>query len=226
MRLALIADIHANLPALEAVLAQMPPVDHLICVGDFVGYYNEPNKVCERLRALSPIAVRGNHDAYVIGALEPDPSKRAAYRTDWTKEQLSPDNMTYLRALPTEQRLAFEGKSIMVRHASPWDEETYLYPDSPRLSEIELEEGAVLVLGHTHRPMVHRAGKGLIVNPGSVGQPRDWNPLASFAILDVPSLQVEIRRVAYDVSGLQRQLRGAHWDAGAVSILSRSKQAH
>lgn len=226
MRLGLIADIHANLPALEAVLAAMPKVDHVVCAGDFVGYYNEPNKVCERLQALSPIAVRGNHDAYVIGALKPDPSKSLAYRTDWTREQLSPANRAYLEGLPTEQRLDFADKRIVVRHASPWDEETYLYPDSSRLSEISLDENVVLVLGHTHRPMVHRAGKGLIVNPGSVGQPRDWNPQAAFAILDLPSFHVEIRRVTYDVFGLQKELCSRSWDTGAVDILSRSKQVN
>ena len=85
MLIGLISDIHANLAALEAVLKDMPRTDLLLCCGDVVGYYAQPNETCERLRASSALCVRGNHDAYVIGALEPNPDRREAYRTDWTR---------------------------------------------------------------------------------------------------------------------------------------------
>lgn len=221
MRIGLISDIHSNQPALESVLAALGDVDLLLCAGDIVGYYADPNEVCNRLRGLEAIIVRGNHDAYVLGALVPAAEHRAASRTDWTRETLSPANRAWLAALPTEHRLEIDGLQICLRHASPWDEETYLYPDSPQLSEIELDDQDILVLGHTHHPMIHRATSGLIVNPGSVGQPRDRNPSPAYAILDSISHEVSFRRSEYDVASLQERLIGQRWSGAMVDILSR-----
>jgi putative phosphoesterase len=224
MKLGVISDIHANIAALDAVLADMPAVDRLICCGDIVEYYADPNEVCDRLRALSPLVVRGNHDAYVIGALGPSLERRAAYRTDWTRDALRPDNMEWLKSLPTEQRLTEGDREVVVRHASPWDEETYLYPDSPRLDEIRLGSRQILLVGHTHIPLHRTAGGGMIVNPGSVGQPRDWDPRAAYATVDLATGIVEHRRVAYDVGALQTRLRNLGWDPAMIKILGRERQ--
>src|SRR5262249_50200399 len=131
---------------------------------------------------LGAHVVRGNHDAYVLGRLEfrPMPS----LRIEWTRETLRRDNLEWLASLPSELRLGCDGKTIVARHASPWDEETYLYPDSPRLSEVRLAPAEILVVGHTHHPMIRRLDGGLLVNPGSVGQPRDRDPRPSYMILD------------------------------------------
>lgn len=224
MKLGVISDIHANIAALDAVLADMPAVDRLVCCGDIVEYYADPNEVCDRLRALAPLAVRGNHDAYVIGALTPSPERRAAYRTDWTRAALRPDNLEWLKSMPTDQRLAEDGRDVLVRHASPWDEETYLYPDSPRLDEISLGNQEILLVGHTHIPFRRAVGAGMIVNPGSVGQPRDWDPRAAYATIDLATGAVEHRRVAYDVGALQSRLRDLGWDPAMINILGRQRQ--
>lgn len=221
----LISDIHANLAALDAVLADMPGTDLLLCAGDLVGYYAEPNQVCERVRQAGAICVRGNHDAYVVGALEPDASRREAYRTDWTRQELTAENRAWLTSLPVEQGVTAGDLSIRVRHASPWDEETYLYPDSPRLDEIELGRDERLVVGHTHRPLVRPAGQGVIVNPGSVGQPRDWDPRPSYAILDVASRDIRVARVNYDYQAVQQRLAGLGWPETTIAILGRRRDA-
>jgi putative phosphoesterase len=221
MRIGLISDIHANLAALDAVLGAMPEIDLLACCGDIVGYYAEPNEVCDELRARNALCVRGNHDAYVLGALEPNAARRAAYRTDWTRQRLRKDNLEWLAALPVERRIDLDRATIILRHASPWDEETYLYADSPRLQDIELEESEILAVGHTHRPILHRAGRGLLVNPGSVGQPRDWNPLASYALLGLPSKAVDFKRVPYDVRSVQSALTERGWEPDTINILGR-----
>jgi putative phosphoesterase len=223
VRIALLSDIHANLAALDAVLEDMPPVDAFIFSGDAIGYYAQPNEVCTRLRALGALCVRGNHDNYVTGAADPDAGRRAAYATDWTRETLTPDNLAWLATLPAELRIEREGRTIIVRHASPWDEETYLYPDSERLSEVALAEHEIMVLGHTHHPMVRAAGEGLLINPGSVGQPRDWDPRAAYAVLSLPSGEVEFRRAAYDVAAVQADLEARHWASGAIQILGRTR---
>ena len=223
MKVALLSDVHANLAALDAVIADLPSVDAILFAGDAVGYYAQPNEVCERLRAIGARCVRGNHDNYVTGQAEPNAERRAAYATDWTREQLTPENLAWLAALPAEIQVAAEDFDITVRHASPWDEETYLYPDSDRLGEVALAENEILVLGHTHHPMAVAAGRGLLINPGSVGQPRDWNPAAAYAVLRLPSREAELRRVAYDVAAVQEKLRALGWGMGAIEILSRHR---
>jgi putative phosphoesterase len=223
MKLGLIADIHGNIAALEAVLSDMPNVDALICAGDVVGYYPHANQVCDRLRRLCALTIRGNHDAYVTGQLTADPEKAAAYRTAWTHDHLDRDHLAWLATLPIEMHFQWGGQQVRVRHASLWDEETYLYPDSPALADVQLERSEILIVGHTHHPFVRKCGEGLLINPGSVGQPRDWNPLASCAVLDVESRTACHRRVAYDVAGLQRSLAQMNWEAKTIEILSRTR---
>jgi len=223
MRLGIIADIHGNLPALRAVLSAMPAVDLVLCAGDVVGYYPDVNEVCELLRATGVYVIRGNHDAYVVGELAPDPARRDAYRTDWTRERLTSVNFSWLASLPLETRFRFKRTEIVIRHASPWDEETYLYPDSKKLAEIVPEIGNILIFGHTHHPLRRTVGQGLVLNPGSVGQPRDYNQAAAYAMIDTTSFDPVFMRAAYDVSAYQRQLRDQGWDEAMIKILSRKK---
>jgi putative phosphoesterase len=223
MKIGLIADIHGNIAALEAVLTDMPPVDAVLCAGDVVGYYPYPDQVCDRLRQLGAWVVRGNHDAYVTGQLPFDPEKGCAYRTAWTRENLEPGHLAWLKALPVEIDFNWGGRRVRLRHASPWDEETYLYPDSPALGDVKLNAGEILVVGHTHHPLVTQCREGLLINPGSVGQPRDWNPLASYAVLELESCTVNHQRVGYDVAGLQRELSEMGWETKTIQILSRTR---
>jgi putative phosphoesterase len=224
MKAALLADVHANLPALQAVLDDLPPVETVVCLGDVVGYYADPNEVCELLRDRSIPTIRGNHDAYVIGALTPHPDQAAAYRTAWTREVSQPDHLIWLKSLPTRLEFHWDNFDVKIHHATPWDEEAYLYPDSERLEEIQLAKNEFLILGHTHWPMLKQCGEGFVLNPGSVGQPRDCNPMASYAILDCGSGRVDFRRVHYDVAGLQERLRRLGWDPATIAILSRTQR--
>ena len=217
-----LADIHGNLPALEAVLNEMPAVDVLVCAGDMVGYYPHSNQVCALVRGKGAAVIRGNHDAYVTRQLTPDPAKMEAYRTEWIRERLESDHLKWLASLPVEMRFQWGGRSFYVRHAAPWDEETYLYPDSPSLSRVRLADGEILLVGHTHYPMVKVCGDGLLINPGSVGQPRDRNPMAAYALVDTETGMVTQRRVSYDVARLQGELAAMGWDRKAIEILSRT----
>lgn len=155
MKVALLADIHANLPALEAVMNDLPKVDLIVCLGDVVGYYADPNEVCELLQKYKVPTVRGNHDAYVAGTLTPNPARAGAYRTAWTREMLLPANLQWLQSLPVSLEFQWDKLQTQLRHATPWDEEGYLYPDSERLKEINLRSNHFLALG-TH-PLAHAA---------------------------------------------------------------------
>ena len=224
MKIGLISDIHANLPALKAVLKDMPSLDLLMCAGDIVGYYPDVNEVCDLLREKRAVAIQGNHDAYVIGRMRPDPKRQSAYRTNWTRNRLRPDNFHWLASLPVEMVFSFGNKTLHLRHANPWDEEGYIYRNSRQfLKKIKLPVNEYLVLGHTHHPMFVKCGKGFIVNPGSVGQPRDYNPKASYAIFDSKKGSVLFRRVSYNFSLLQKRLAGSKWNSKSISILSRTR---
>jgi putative phosphoesterase len=223
VKIGLIADVHANLLALKSVIDDMPSAELWICAGDVVGYYPDINDVCNLLRQLGALVIRGNHDAYVTGNLSPNPDRKSAYRTEWSRENLEQSNLAWLASLPVERTFQIGEISIRVRHASPWDEETYVYPDSSQLDKISLESNEMLVLGHTHHPMLVRCGKGTLINPGSVGQPRDWNPMASYAVLDTDTNKTSFHRVRYDVASLQDRLSKLQWDSSTVSILSRTR---
>jgi putative phosphoesterase len=224
VKIAVLSDIHGNLPALQSVLADLPPVDAFICCGDLVGYYPDVEEVCNVMRGLSAFMIRGNHDGYVAGGIHPTQDKFQVYKVEWTRSHLSHRNLNWLTFLPFEMSFFLDGLKIKIRHASPWDEETYLYPDSPKLMDIQLGRDEWLLVGHTHHPMMVPAGDGLILNPGSVGQPRDWNPRASYAILDTATRQVSIRRVEYNVQVFQKRLRELDWEPSLIEILSRKKE--
>jgi putative phosphoesterase len=220
---AILSDIHGNLPALRAVLGDFGSVDALLCCGDVVGYYPDINDVCEILQNERAFVIRGNHDAYISGNLNPDPQKAQIYKSEWTRQKLYKENLGWLTALPLEMNFLWNGLKIKIRHASLWDEETYLAPNSPELSEYKLNRDEFYIFGHTHRPMILNVGEGVVLNPGSVGQPRDWDPRASYAILDTNSRRIEIRRIQYDVGTYQDRLRTLDWDKELINILSREK---
>ena len=223
VKIGLIADIHGNRPALEAVFRNAPRVDRWICMGDIVGYYPDVNEVCDMLIDMKVQTVRGNHDAYVLGKLAAPPEQTGLYRTEWTRDTLTHRHYQWLNELPLEIQFHVGAMQFRVRHASPWDEETYLYPDSPYLSRIQLERDAYFVCGHTHRPMITIAGLGYVVNPGSVGQPRDYNPSAAYAVLNTEDGTIEHWRAAYDVASYQGYLSDLGWPDSSISILSRSR---
>ncbi len=224
-RILIIADIHANCDALCAVLDAAGDFDIVLCAGDMVGYYDQPNEVCDLIRSLDNVhVIRGNHDAYVTGALVPDENKRLLYRTDWTRSNLSAEHLDWLEKLEAEAELTVDGLRIVVRHASPWDEESYIYPDSTdAFAKIDLQGNEMLVLGHTHYPLEKVCGQGRLVNPGSIGQPRDRDPRASYAVYDSEDGVLEFYRTPYDVEKCQTRLRSGGWPESTISILSRTK---
>lgn len=225
MRLVIISDIHANLMALEAVLGDMPAADRIVCCGDLVEYYDQPNEVCALVRARGIECIRGNHDAYVIGALSPKAEHRAGFRTDWTRGVLAETHLRWLEKLGTEMHFEAGGRRLHVRHASPWDEETYLRADAtPALERLRINRHETLAVGHTHRPLHLAIGEGWLLNPGSVGQPRDKDPRASYAMFDLATGAVEHRRVGYDVAQVQRRLEAQGWDPTITALLSRTRE--
>ena len=197
MKIGLLSDIHANLPALEAVLAELEGVECLACAGDLVGYYDHPNEVCALLRARARWVVAGNHDAYVAQHQHPGPGRHGDYGLDRTRAALTAEHRQWLASLPEELSFQAGRFEVRLRHTGPRGGPTYLYADSPALAALYLDAHEVLVLGHTHCPMRVQCGEGWIINPGSVGQPRDGREGASYAIFDSDSGEVAFHRVLY-----------------------------
>jgi predicted phosphodiesterase len=231
MRYLVLSDIHANLEALEAVLESADGRwDRALVLGDLVGYGADPNAVIERIAALPPAAViRGNHDKAASGledASNFNPAARAA--AIWTADALAPEHRAYLKALPAGPIVVDD--AVEICHGSPFDEDFYIVDGSDAWSALESTRSDVCFFGHTHVPVVFlrsgnlfeaivpehdetavqaQDGKRVLVNPGSVGQPRDGDPRAAYAIYDSTEGTVTLRREVYPVGRAQEKIIAA-----------------
>lgn len=211
MKLALLGDIHGNQLALEAVLAsaQASGVDCLLVTGDLVGYYYEPLRVLEMLRSWDCHVVRGNHeDMLALARCDPDylvkMESRYGSGVRIALEQLDEQSLDELCSLPHPLELTLDGCRVLLSHGSPWDNNQYIYPDSPsELYDRSAVEGFdLVVMGHTHYPFNCAIGGVLVVNPGSVGQPRNRQPGAQWAFFDTQSRNLEFHNEQYDCAVL------------------------
>jgi putative phosphoesterase len=225
-RVAVITDIHGNLPALEAALSAIESmdVDAIYCGGDLVGYGPHPNEVCALAEDRAIPTIYGNYD-YAIGRDLQDCG--CAYRDqhdhelgqksiEWTLAHTDARSKEFMRGLPFDLRFELAGKRIRLVHGSPRKVNEYLFepPEKPeRLYEriAGLAEANVLVFGHTHRPWVHEYGGVLFVNCGSVGKPKDGDPRAGFAVLEAAGgvVVASIERVEYDAGSVAREVAAA-----------------
>jgi diadenosine tetraphosphatase ApaH/serine/threonine PP2A family protein phosphatase len=240
MRYLLLSDIHGNLQAFEAVLEDAPSGLQVWCLGDLVGYGPNPNECIELLRSLDHECIVGNHDWAAMDKVNLDDFNPDAKRAvQWTQEHLTPSSRTYLAKLPSS---LVKGAFTLV-HGSPREPiwEYILYPPVARSNFAYLDTPHCLV-GHTHVPIkfilegdddqvctmerlpedsARPLGEGrLIINPGSVGQPRDGDARASYAILDTEALTLEHRRVRYDIKKTQELMQKARLSSRNVTRLS------
>ena len=216
MRVCVLADIHGNAAPLaaarEGIVAERADVN--LFLGDLCGYYYDQGETLEILRSLpNLVAIRGNHDAMFLRILDGDDELRRSYCQQFglsMEHLLASDAVesvaAWLNSLPTSWSQA--GIDVAAFHGSPWEPlDGYVYPDSP-LERFAECEGGVIFLGHTHHPMVRSLGDKLIVNPGSLGQPRQggW---PTYAVVDLQTREVSLRPVEYDVAALRARIREA-----------------
>lgn len=211
MKAAIIADVHSNLRALEVVVGEIrrQRIDLTVCSGDIIGYGSFPNECAGIVMGMTSAAVLGNHD---FGALANDTSGMnpyAAAACRWTSKRIDKRTREYLSSLRVESRFDLAGERAAMYHGSVGNYLEYTYEDRVDGRIMERASADILILGHTHIPYVKRLGKGLVVNPGSVGQPRDGDPRASLAIYDSESRTCTITRLDYDVEGAAQGIIGA-----------------
>ena len=244
MRYLILSDIHANLTALDAVLKVAEGRwQRAVCLGDLVDYGPDPNEVIARVRSLEALTIRGNHDKAVVGLADPDDFNPIARMSVlWTREQLTPENRLYLETLPSGPKGA-GGFSIV--HGSLRDEDEYVF--SPELARDGLLNALtpVTFFGHTHvqggfalrdglAGILHlpyaggesfstfaiEPGTAYLLNPGSIGQPRDGDPRAAFAIADLDNQSVEFWHVPYDIEAVQERMARAGLPEALILRLS------
>jgi len=233
MRILILSDIHANFTALEAALTQAAGRwDVAVCLGDIVGYGPDPAEVSEKIRSIAQACIRGNHDKAVAGIMSTEdfnPVAKAA--VDWTRSQLSPQLMKWLAELPHGP---MESHDLVLVHGAFQDEDEYVFTPAQALEGLLDSTAAVTFFGHTHHqggfsylddnlevlqirpranelfaPLRIEADKRYLLNPGSIGQPRDADPRASFAIADLANQTVEFWRVPYEIGKVQSRMRKA-----------------
>lgn len=226
----IISDVHANLTALQAVLVDAGDVDQVWCLGDIVGYGPDPNECIELIRSLPGLkCVKGNHDAAILGEIDTQTfNDEARVSLEWLEGALSAENFSWLEAL--EEKITLE--TVTLVHGSPrspvWE---YVMDRRVARENMKLFDTLICLVGHTHIPCIFKMEDGIhsemhlymmavdkpfglqeksIVNPGSVGQPRDRNPLASYLIYDDDLAEGWVyRRVAYDVAAVQSRIMAA-----------------
>jgi len=204
----LLADIHANVPALTAVLEAVGRVDLVLNAGDIVDYGPWPSEIISMVKKLGGVTVMGNHDRDCALGTSVGYNPFARISCQWTHSRLSAAERAHILGLPRSQEVVVEGVRIHICHGSPRDLlDEYVTPDYPaKVLEgfIAATGSNVLVLGHTHLPLLRSFGLNRhVINPGSVGQPRDGDPRASYAMLSVDDssiLELRHARTTYDVS--------------------------
>ncbi len=224
-RVAVFSDPHGNGAATEAVLAAVAAEDPdaVYCLGDLVGYGARPNETIELIRQRGIPAVMGNYDDGVgfdrddCGCAYQDPEEEARGQESlfWTRAETTPENKAFLRTLAPEIRFEADGVRFRLVHGSPRRMNEYLFEDRDARSLARIAQGAdadVLVFGHTHKPWVREIEGVLFVNEGSVGKPKDGDSRAAWALFTLEAgqpIEVEIRRVPYDVAGMAAAIRAA-----------------
>lgn len=237
MRILILSDIHANLEALEACLSAAPPHDRVFNLGDIVGYGASPNEVTERSRELGTVFVRGNHDKACSGVTSLDDfNPIAGLAVLWTRQKLKPDNLSFLHDLPSGPISPVEGLQCV--HGSPRDEDEYVLMRRDAYSILGRASVPVTFFGHTHvqggfwidderdeegglelkytsrtglqqlTVQLRETGKYMI-NPGSIGQPRDGDPRAAFLVYDTEQRAVTFFRVPYNIAAAQEKIFAA-----------------
>jgi diadenosine tetraphosphatase ApaH/serine/threonine PP2A family protein phosphatase len=239
MRILIISDIHANLTALDAVLSDAAPFDAAWCLGDLVGYGPDPNEVIQRVRQLPQlVCLLGNHDAATLKAIDADTfNHEARLAIYWTQQMITQASREFLQALPEKLQVS----DVTLAHGSPrqavWE---YILDTRTATANFAYFETPYCFVGHTHLPVYYympdetqtarlivpdtpvelTLAPRTIINPGSVGQPRDRDPRASYAIFDSVHHIWEYRRVVYDVTAVQARMRAANLPDRHIQRLS------
>jgi len=216
VRIAVLSDVHSNLEALEAVLnhIRLQRIKTIWVAGDIIGYCANPNEVLQLLRKEKSVMIAGDHDRQVLTLNELKWFNEYAQKAlIYTNKVLTGENKAFLKTLKETHEEVIDSRRIFMVHGSPNGPlKDYVYatvPDADLLALLNKSKADILIMGHTHQPFVRRVRGNLVVNPGSVGQPRDNSPTSEYCILDPMYMQATIQRVKYDISSAAKKIISA-----------------
>lgn len=215
MKIAVISDIHGNYDALVAVLkkAKTEGVEHLLVLGDIVGYYYHPDKILEALSEWSFDIVKGNHE-YILENLIAEPSIGESIRLKYGSghkeaiEKLSGEQLKFLKELPETKSVKFDEVSILMSHGSPWSNDFYIYPDCKKdiLAKCDSKTHNFVLIGHSHYAFVVKNENSILINPGSVGQSRQTGGKASWCIINTENSCFQMLSTDYSIEKLIHEI--------------------
>lgn len=225
MKIAIISDIHGNIDGLNTVLADMGKVDMVLCAGDLTGYYPFVNEVIEMVKKNNIRTIKGNHDLYLINNTVPEDSNESVKQSvELTKKIITKENLEFLKNLPDILDLTIDNKRVLMYHASPWDKfEERIYPDYKNFNKFKDTNADVLILGHTHYPISKQIRRLTLINPGSCGQPRDYNML-SYVIWDTEKNEFKSIRLKWDIETFIEKAILSGTDTKNFEVFKREKQ--
>jgi len=225
MKIVLISDIHANAFYFKALLESIKKekVDKIICLGDLVGYYNEPNEVINLCRDNNITCIQGNHEEYILETLKYRKDKESIYNIEEHKRILSTENRIFIEQLPKELVIKYKNLSMYCVHALPNNSVKYLYNPN-EISDEYIRNHDFYCSGHTHIPYVQYKKGTCLINPGSVGQPRDYTTLPSYVLVDMKSRDVIIKKIEVDVESYIKFLKEEKIHKELIDILIRKKK--
>ena len=199
MNIILISDIHANAFYFSTLLEEIKgeKADRIICLGDLVGYYDQPNEVINLCRDNNIECIQGNHEEYLLEKLNYRKDKEDIYRIKLHNEWLTIENRNFISQMPKEIILNYENISMYCTHSLPEDTSKYLYNPN-EISDEHIKGHDYYCSGHTHIPYIQYKYGTCIVNPGSIGQPRDYTSMPSYAVVDIKKKEVKIKKVEVD----------------------------
>jgi putative phosphoesterase len=231
MKIAIISDIHSNCYALEAVFKEIEnySIDKYIFLGDFFGYYPWAKETYKLLQPIieESICIKGNHDQLLLSddaSVTTSSYLRAAQLNMQDLRKNYPDSLNWLKDLPFDKEMIIDGYSFLLVHGTPIDpEKGRYYPDN----EIEYnwlsDNERIILMGHTHYPLLKKTGNnGIIFNPGSLGQPRDGNPMACWGLLDTDDMHFKIIRTNYNIKLAVEYLKKIGWDYRSILALNKN----
>ncbi|NJD53729.1 MAG: metallophosphoesterase family protein [Candidatus Methanoperedens sp.] len=212
MLVGLIADVHSNVVALKAVLSEMDAlgVEKILHAGDIVGYNPYPNETIGLFKKRKIISIRGNHDRALATEDISGFNPYAAKALDWTGKVITRENLGFISRLKDVEAIRVEDTKIVIVHGSPKDFDEYVYPEDVEPEFLTITDSDKLVLGHTHVQFNMEFPGGTVINPGSVGQPRDLDPDSAFAILDTDTMKIQLKRKKYDIEKVIEDMQKAH----------------
>lgn len=229
MEIGVISDVHSNLPALEAVLEEFDNrgVDEIICAGDLIGYYPYPNDVLNLISSREIKCVRGNHDEAVLTGTPQNYKDTAIKTLKWTKNQIDEEKKDIIKSYPVERVEKYNFLTVHVVHGSPLHPFTdYIYPedvDHRFIKENLNKSPDFLILGHTHEQFRVNIGETTVLNPGSVGQPRDGEKTAGYAIIDTEYESATLYRASYDIKRTKNKIQKEGLPQGLARRLTEGK---